>query len=101
MEIAVSDAVSSIRILKKTGLLYEEADWWASKERSRNQNEVKSIHLMPSSRTEETHARVVLREAKALRGSGAGSVTEQERSHPKKAAGSLHLREALELRALK
>jgi hypothetical protein len=56
---------------------------------------------MPSSRTEETHARVVLREAKALRGSGAGSVTEQERSHPKKAAGSLHLREALELRALK
>ena len=56
---------------------------------------------MPSSRTEETHARVVLREAKALRGSGAGSVTDQERSHPKKAAGSLHLREALELRALK
>jgi hypothetical protein len=89
VEIAVSDAVSSIRILKKTGLLYEEADWWASKERSRNQNEVKSIHLMPSSRTEE------------LRGSGAGSVTEQEHSHPKKAAGSLHLREALELRALK
>jgi hypothetical protein len=32
---------------------------------------------------------------------GVGSVTEQERSYPKKAAGSLHLREALELRALK
>jgi len=44
---------------------------------------------------------MILREGKALRGSGAATVTEQERSHLAKAPGSLHLREALELRTLK
>ncbi|MEJ6648540.1 MAG: hypothetical protein QNL24_14590 [Akkermansiaceae bacterium] len=56
---------------------------------------------MPSSRAEETNTGVILREGKVLRGSGAGSVTEQERSYLEKVTGSLHLREALELRTLK
>ncbi|MDA7931268.1 hypothetical protein N9B34_03385 [Akkermansiaceae bacterium] len=45
--------------------------------------------VIPSSRIEETHAGVILREGKAVRGSGAGSVTEQGRSHLEKAPGSL------------
>ena len=57
--------------------------------------------VMPSSRAEETNTGVILREGKVLRGSGAGSVTEQERSYLEKVTGSLHLREALELRTLK
>ena len=45
--------------------------------------------VMPSSRAEETNTGVILREGKVLLGSGAGSVTEQGRSHLEKAPGSL------------
>jgi hypothetical protein len=56
---------------------------------------------MPSSRAEETNTGVILREGKVLLGSGAGSVTEQERSDLEKVPGFLHFHEALELRTLK
>jgi hypothetical protein len=57
--------------------------------------------VTPSSRAEETNTGVILREGKVLLGSGAGSVTEQERSDLEKVPGFLHFHEALELRTLK